>query len=208
MRLDFFRQSVYDLTSIEMVADRSSVSPATIYNNFENKTGLLLAVLIDEGEDAQQIGERLIAQRQTSDAGIIFSLIEMYVCHPMEFMNKTCWRQALAASTGSSNKKFTQAYQSVDNRLGDLLINLMHHLYAEQLFATEVDPQSLGEILWNNVNQMFTNFISEEGMSLEELKHALYRQTFGANGVGAQKGLNAPLREPNRHPPNSGVQPQ
>ena len=155
----------YDLTSIEMVADRSSVSPATIYNNFENKTGLLLAVLIDEGEDAQQIGERLIAQRQTSDAGIIFSLIEMYVCHPMEFMNKTCWRQALAASTGSSNKKFTQAYQSVD------------HLYAEQLFATEVDPQSLGEILWNNVNQMFTNFISEEGMSLEELKHALYRQT-------------------------------
>ena len=167
----------YDLTSIEMVADRSSVSPATIYNNFENKTGLLLAVLIDEGEDAQQIGERLIAQRQTSDAGIIFSLIEMYVCHPMEFMNKTCWRQALAASTGSSNKKFTQAYQSVDNRLGDLLINLMHHLYAEQLFATKVDPQSLGEILWNNVNQMFTNFISEEGMSLEELKHALYRQT-------------------------------
>ena len=167
----------YDLTSIEMVADRSSVSPATIYNNFENKTGLLLAVLIDEGEDAQQIGERLIAQRQTSDAGIIFSLIEMYVCHPMEFMNKTCWRQALAASTGSSNKKFTQAYQSVDNRLGDLLINLMHHLYAEQLFATEVDPQSLGEILWNNVDQMFTNFISEEGMSLEELKHALYRQT-------------------------------
>ena len=167
----------YDLTSIEMVADRSSVSPATIYNNFENKTGLLLAVLIDEGEDAQQIGERLIAQRQTSDAGIIFSLIEMYVCHPMEFMNKTCWRQALAASTGSSNKKFTQAYQSVDNRLGDLLINLMHHLCAEQLFATEVDPQSLGEILWNNVNQMFTNFISEEGMSLEELKHALYRQT-------------------------------
>ena len=167
----------YDLTSIEMVADRSSVSPATIYNNFENKTGLLLAVLIDEGEDAQQIGERLIAQRQTSDAGIIFSLIEMYVCHPMEFMNKTCWRQALAASTGSSNKKFTQAYQSVDNRLGDLLINLMHHLYAEQLFATEVDPQSLGEILWNTVTQMFTNIISEEGMSLEELKHALYRQT-------------------------------
>ena len=123
----------YDLTSIEMVADRSNVSPATIYNNFENKTGLLLAVLIDEGEDAQQIGERIISQRKKNDAGIISRLIEMYVCHPMEFMNKTCWRQALAASTGSSNKKFTQAYQRVDDRLGDLLINLMHCLYAEQL---------------------------------------------------------------------------
>jgi AcrR family transcriptional regulator len=160
-----------------MVADRSNVSPATIYNNFENKTGLLLAVLIDEGENAQQIGERLITQRQTNDPDIIFRLIEMYVGHPMEFMNKTCWRQALAASTGSSNKKFTQAYQRVDDRLGDLLINLMHCLYAEQLLKAEVDPQSLGEIIWNNVNQMFTNFISEEGMSLEELKNALHRQT-------------------------------
>ena len=62
----------------------------------------------------------------------------------MEFMNKTCWRQALAASTGSSNKKFTQAYQSVDNRLGDLLINLMHHLYAEQLFASGSGPTVAG----------------------------------------------------------------
>ena len=40
----------YDLTGIEMVAERSNVSPATIYNNFENKIGLLLAVLTVEGE--------------------------------------------------------------------------------------------------------------------------------------------------------------
>ena len=49
----------YDKTTIESVAERSNVSPATIYNNFENKTGLLLAVLIDEGEDVQQIGKKV-----------------------------------------------------------------------------------------------------------------------------------------------------
>ena len=31
----FFSSIGYDLTAIEMVADRSNVSPATIYNNFE-----------------------------------------------------------------------------------------------------------------------------------------------------------------------------
>ena len=45
----FFSSIGYDLTSIDMVAKRSNMSPATIYNNFENKIGLLLAVLI-EGE--------------------------------------------------------------------------------------------------------------------------------------------------------------
>ena len=57
----FFSSIGYDLTAIEMVAERSNVSPATIYNNFENKTGLLLAVLIEEGADVQQIGDKVIS---------------------------------------------------------------------------------------------------------------------------------------------------
>ena len=100
-----FSSTGYDLTSIELVAERSNVSPATIYNNFENKIGLLLAVLIEEGKDAQKIGERIIAQRRQNDTSIIQRLIELYVDHPMEFMNKSCWRQALAASNSVLKQK-------------------------------------------------------------------------------------------------------
>ena len=167
----------YDLTAIEMVAERSDVSPATIYNNFDDKIGLLLAVLIDESEDIQQISKRLIANRRANDISVIYRLIELYVDHPMEFMNKSCWRQALAASTASSNKKFTQEYQNVDNQLKNLLIDVMHLLHQEQVFRTEADVQSLGELIWNNVNQMFTDFISDEVMPLVELKNAMKRQT-------------------------------
>jgi AcrR family transcriptional regulator len=166
----------YDLTAIEMVAERSNVSPATIYNNFDDKIGLLLAVLIDESEDIQQISKRLIANRRANDISVIYRLIELYVDHPMEFMNKSCWRQALAASTASSNKKFTQEYQNVDNQLKNLLIDVMHLLHQEQVFRTEADVQSLGELIWNNVNQMFTDFISDEVMPLVELKNAMKRQ--------------------------------
>ena len=93
----------YDLTAIEAVAERSNVSPATIYNNFDDKIGLLLAVLIDESEDIQQISKRLIAQRQANDVGVIYGLLELYINHPMEFMNKSCWRQALAASMDAAS---------------------------------------------------------------------------------------------------------
>tara|TARA_B100000768_G_C11173209_1_gene329628 strand:- start:132 stop:743 length:612 start_codon:yes stop_codon:yes gene_type:complete len=173
----FFSSIGYDLTAIEMVAERSNVSPATIYNNFDNKTGLLLAVLIDEGEGVEQIGETIVAQRQKNDVDIIYKLIELYVDHPMEFMNKSCWRQALAASTASSNKKFTQEYQNVDKQLKKQLIDVMHALQSEGAFLPVADAQSLGEIIWNNVNQMFTDFISDEVMPLTELKSAVKRQT-------------------------------
>ena len=167
----------YDKTAIELVAERSNVSPATIYNNFENKTGLLLAVLIDEGEDAQLIGKKIIAQRQKRDARTIYRLLDLYVDHPMEFMNKSCWRQALAASIASSNQTFAQEYQNVEKKLQNQLIELIHSLYEEKVFIAQVDPQSLGEIIWNNVDQMFTDFISDKGMSLESLKEIINRQT-------------------------------
>ncbi len=173
----FFSSIGYDLTAIEMVAERSNVSPATIYNNFENKIGLLLAVLIEEGADVQQIGEKVISQRQKNDSDVIYRLIDLYVDHPMEFMNKSCWRQALAASTASSNKKFTQEYQNVDRQLKKQLIDVMHALKEEDAFLPVVDAQALGEIIWNNVNQMFTDFISAEAMPLVELKSAVKRQT-------------------------------
>ena len=172
-----FSSTGYDLTTIELVAARSNVSPATIYNNFENKIGLLLAVLIEEGEGVQQVGQKIIDQRTTNNLSVVYRLIELYVDHPMEFMNKSCWRQALAASSASSHKKFTQEYQNVDKQLQVQLIELMHQLYNEDFFRTEVDPQSLGEIIWNNVDQMFTDFISDEKMSLEALKNTLNRQT-------------------------------
>jgi hypothetical protein len=133
--------------------------------------------LIEEGEEVQRIGEQLIAQRKQTDVRIIYRLIELYVDHPMEFMNKSCWRQALAASTASSNKKFTREYQNVDKRLKNQLIDLMHALQKEHTFVSQVDPTSLGAIIWNNVDQMFTDFISDENMSLDELKSSINRQT-------------------------------
>ena len=167
----------FEKTAIELVAERSNVSPATIYNNFENKTGLLLAVLIDEGAGVQQIGKRIIAQRQKRDAHIIYRLLDLYVDHPMEFMSKSCWRQALAASIASSNEKFALEYQNVEKKLQQQLVELIHSLYEEQVFLAEVDPQSLGEVIWNNVDQMFTDFISDSEMSLKSLKSTINKQT-------------------------------
>jgi hypothetical protein len=50
-----------------------------------------------------------------------------------------------------------------------------------------VNPQSLGEIIWNNVNRMFTDFVSDEGMSVEALKNTLNRQTAALMALALQQ---------------------
>jgi len=53
----------------------------------------------------------------------------------------------------------------------------MQALQKEDVFISQVEPKSLGEIIWNNVDQMFTDFISNEEMSLKALKLSLAKQT-------------------------------
>ena len=72
-----FSSTGYRLTTVEMVAQRANVSPVTIYNNFENKTGLLLVVLIDEGVDMEEVGERIVAQRKPADLSVIYNLVDV-----------------------------------------------------------------------------------------------------------------------------------
>ena len=72
----------YRKTTIKLVAERADVSPVTIYNHFEDKTGLLFAVLAEEGQETLRIGERLISDRQPRDATVIYQLLELYVDHP------------------------------------------------------------------------------------------------------------------------------
>ena len=171
-----FSSTGYRLTTVEMVAQRANVSPVTIYNNFESKTGLLLAVLIDEGADMEEVGGRIVAQRTPADLSVIYNLVDVYVGHPMEFMNKACWRESLAAAITSSNKRFMTEYQNVDKRLARQLKNVVCRLHEEHVFEAGVDADILGTIIWNNVNQMFTDFISDETMTLQTLKESLHRQ--------------------------------
>ena len=65
----------------------------------------------------------------------------------------------------------------MEKKLQRQLVELIHCLYEEQVFLSEVDPQSLGEVIWNNVAQMFTDFISDNEMSLESAKDTINKQT-------------------------------
>ena len=79
--------------------------------------------------------------------------------------------------TISESKKFTEEYQNVDKTLCQQLTAVVCALYEEGVFIAQVDARTLGEVLWNNINQMFTDYISDDAMTLGALKSALRRQT-------------------------------
>lgn len=172
-----FSEVGYEQANIEAIADRAEVSIGTIYNYYENKGDLLLAIVSTEGREMHEIGEAIIAEAGESPQDSIMRLIDAYVEHPMKFMGKDTWRKAIAMSILQPYSRFGQQYAAVDRQLRDQLVQLVLALSGQGHFGRVSDPSAFGELLFNNVNMMFTLFQIDDSMSLEDLKRDIARQT-------------------------------
>lgn len=172
-----FAEVSYEQASMEAIAERAEVSKGTIYNYYHNKGELLLAIVTMEAKDTYEIGQSIIGDESIAPRKAILDLIDIYVGEPMKLMDKQTWRQAIAMSILQPESAFGQQYAEMDRKLGTQLVELILTLKSRGHLADVPDLQSLAEVLFNNVNMMFTLFMTDNAMSLEELKKTLARQT-------------------------------
>lgn len=172
-----FSEVGYEQASMETIAERAEVSIGTIYNYYENKGDLLLSIVTTEAKQTHEIGASIIEKANGSPRQAVLQLIDVYVGEPMKFMNKETWRRAIAMSILQPDSRFGQQYAEVDRQLGAQLVELILTLVRKGHFKEALDPSSMGELLFNNVNMMFTLYMIDDGMTLEDLKRKLVRQT-------------------------------
>lgn len=172
-----FAEVGYEQASMEAIAERADVSKGTVYNYYHNKGELLLAIVTMEAKDTYEIGQSIIGDERIAPRKAILDLIDIYVGEPMKLMDKQTWRQAIAMSILQPESSFGQQYAEMDRKLGTQLVELILTLKSRGHFTDVPDLQALAEVLFNNVNMMFTLFMTDNAMSLEDLKKTLARQT-------------------------------
>src|ERR1700755_15356 len=74
-----FRRTGYAETSIEAIAERAEVAPGTVYNYFQSKGDLLLALVALDGGEVRANGKKLIAKPPKDPTLAIRNLLESYV---------------------------------------------------------------------------------------------------------------------------------
>ena len=68
----------YRETSIEEIAAAAEVGPATIYNYYGSKSGLMLSIMEQEAESLLAAGEKVIGNPPAGAEDAVYSLIETY----------------------------------------------------------------------------------------------------------------------------------
>ena len=173
---ELFRRVGYEGARIEEIAGMAEVSVGTIYNYFQNKGEVLVAIVSMEVHEVLAAGLRIIAKPPKNVGKAIDALIATYIEHSLVYLSKEMWRQAMATSTQQPDSPFGKAYSALDRELANQTCSLIMKLQQQGSARGEIDARSVGELLFNNMNMMFIEFIKREDMTIKELLTAIHRQ--------------------------------
>ncbi len=174
--LQLFREAGYDAVRTEDIAAAADVSVGTLYNYFENKGDLLLALVTLEVEEVLEQGGAVVTSPPADIAEALNWLIGGYYDHSNVYLTKELWRTAMALTIQAAETPFSARYTALDQSLTQQVCALLVELQRLGRARADVDARTLGQVVFNNLNQMFIKFVKVEEMSIETLKAAVARQ--------------------------------
>ncbi len=171
-----FREVGYDAARIEDIAERAAVSVGTFYNYYQSKGDMLLATVAMEVEEVIDAGRSIVSDPPRDVLSAVSRLIDQYYDHSLVYLSKEMWRTAMAISIQQPETPFSRRYTDLDRALCAQVSTLVRNLQTRGAVREGIDTAAVGAMFFNNLNMMFTDFVRDEAMTLERLKHEVARQ--------------------------------
>ncbi|SFO60124.1 transcriptional regulator, TetR family [Mesorhizobium sp. NFR06] len=173
---ELFREVGYEGAKIEAIAAQAEVSIGTIYNYYQNKGDILGAIVSLEVNEVLNAGRGVVASPPANVGDALDTLIGIYIEHSLNYLSKEMWRQAMAISTQLPDSPFGLAYTGLDRALTEQIRALIARLQEIGLVRPDIDGPAVGELIFNNMNMMFIEFVKHDEARIPELRAAIRRQ--------------------------------
>jgi|SRR6056297_844396 len=165
-----FRAEGYRSVRIEDLAEMAEVSVGTVYNYYRTKGDILIATVAMEVEEVLDSGASIVADPPQGAEAALLELIFSYYDHSLEYLSKEMWRTAMALSIEAPSTPNGRRYSALDQLLAAQVTDMIRALQVRGDLREDLDSQALGELLFNNLNQMFIAFVTDDDMTLAMLK--------------------------------------
>lgn len=172
-----FRAEGYRSVRIEDLAELAEVSVGTVYNYYRTKGDILIAAVTMEVEEVLAEGQKIVADPPGEVDEALLALIFAYYDHSLHYLSKEMWRMAMALSIEAPGTPNGRRYSALDRRLAAQVTDMIATLQDRGKVRRALDARPLGELVFNNLNMMFVEFVKDDAMTLEELRAEVALQT-------------------------------
>ena len=171
-----FRADGYRAVRIEDLAEAAEVSVGTVYNYYRTKGDILIATVTMEVEEVLAEGEAVIADPPADVAEAVLRLVFGYYDHSLEYLSKEMWRRAMALAIEAPETPNGRRYLELDRRLAGQVTALLRTVQARGALRGDVDPAAFGQLVVNDLNMEFIEFVKDDAMTLADLRARLAGQ--------------------------------
>ncbi|MBQ2261916.1 MAG: TetR/AcrR family transcriptional regulator [Loktanella sp.] len=172
-----FRADGYRAVRIEDLAEIAEVSVGTVYNYYQTKGDILIACVAMEVEEVLTAGHHIVCNPPRGVSAALLSLIISYYDHSLEYLSKEMWRTAMALAIEAPGTPNGRRYFELDQRLAAQVTDLVIALQDRGEVRRDLDARALGTLMFNNLNQMFLEFVRDDAMTLKALRDQVAAQT-------------------------------
>jgi len=165
-----FRADGYKRARIEDLAEAADVSVGTVYNYYGTKGDILIAAVAMEVEEVLAEGQAILENPPDDPCEALLALTFCYYDHSLHYLTKEMWRRAMGLSIEAPDTPNGRRYAALDAKLAAQVGDMVRRFQTDGKVAAEIDAAAIGQVLFNNLNQLFIGFVTDDAMTLDSLR--------------------------------------
>lgn len=159
----------YEATHIEAIAERASVSPATVYNYFTTKPNLLMELALRHVRAALPERRQLIRDLPDDPVEGILTFEKLLANQNMRYLSRECWRVIMSAQYIELNGPASRTGARLNKLIRLQYVRLFHTYQQRNKIAADVDPFQLADVIVDLTTAHFGSFVSGQDGTVADL---------------------------------------
>jgi AcrR family transcriptional regulator len=162
----------YRNTSIEEIAERAEVGPATVYNYFNSKSGLLMSIFNNEFEILLEDGENILSNPPAEAEEAVYMLLEAYFSDFMSRHNRQLMREIFVAML-IEQLSIRKELMELDYTLMTQLAEFLQTLKNQRHIRPDIEAADVAFVLYSLVMTNLMAFFVDDDMTVQDCLQAM-----------------------------------
>ena len=168
-----FRELGYEDTKIENIANAAGVSVGTVYNYAENKSDLLMILVMQHIDFVKDEIDEIIKNPPANLIDAVSSLFVTMTRHSLDHLGKDNWRHLFALSIAHRETMIGERFAQYNGYLHESIVRMLVALQAKSVLAKNCDTERLGSILFRVETMHYIDLTSNDGATFDAYKKAV-----------------------------------
>lgn len=163
-----FNTMGFEKATMAAIAEHAGVSTPTVFNYFNTKDQLLLALVLQVHHQTQAWVHNYQPQPSSSLSDAICDFLGMYTKASLKTINRQTWRHVESTRIRMPDSDFVKEYDVLTEEMFDDFYVFLMHTIKDQTRVESSGLKSVAEIIFNHWSALFVEIVRNEKLTLDE----------------------------------------